>query len=72
MWLTYKYIRDNKLTDKVHILLNVHDQLTTACTEDLGEWWKDKLDELMCQAAKKVIPSGLLKAETNISTVWTK
>jgi hypothetical protein len=52
--------------------LNVHDQLTTACTEDIAEWWKVEFDKLMCEAAKIVIPSGLLKAETNISDVWTK
>jgi len=72
MWKTYKYIRDNNLQDKIHLLLNVHDQLTTACTEDIAEWWKVEFDKLMCEAAKIVIPSGLLKAETNISDVWTK
>lgn len=72
MWKTYKYIRDNNLQSKIHILLNVHDQLTTACTEDIAEWWKVEFDKLMCEAAKIVIPSGLLKADTNISDVWTK
>ena len=72
MWKTYKYIRDNNLQNKIHLLLNVHDQLTTACTEDIAEWWKVEFDNLMCEAAKVIIPSGLLKADTNISDVWTK
>ena len=72
MWKTYKYIRDNNLQSKIHLLLNVHDQLTTTCTEDIAEWWKVEFDNLMCEAAKVIIPSGLLKADTNISDVWTK
>lgn len=72
MWVTYRYIRENNLQDKVHIVLSVHDQLTTVCREDFAEEWKQKLDDLMCTAAKTVIPSGLLKADTNISDVWTK
>lgn len=72
MWMVYKFIRDNNLQDKIHILLNVHDQLTTACTSDLTDWWVKELDRLMCEAGKVVIPSGMLKAETTRSKVWTK
>lgn len=72
MWLTYKFIRDNNLQDKIHILLNVHDQLTTACVAELAPWWKVEFDKLMVQAGKVIVTSGILKADTNISDVWTK
>jgi DNA polymerase I-like protein with 3'-5' exonuclease and polymerase domains len=72
MWLTYKYIRDNKLTDKIHIVLNVHDQLTTVCEKSIADDWCVTFDKLMCDAAKIIIPTGLLKAETMKSPVWTK
>lgn len=72
MWFTYKYIRDNNLKDKVHILLNVHDQLTTACVPEITEEWMQVFDKLMCDAALKIIPSGILKADTNRSSTWTK
>lgn len=73
MWYTFKEIHiDSKLQDKVHILLNVHDQLTTACSEDIAEEWRVRLDNIMTTAGKVIVKSGILKAETNISDVWTK
>jgi len=72
MWLTYKFVRDNNLQDRIHILLNVHDQLTTACVAELAPWWKVEFDKLMVQAGKVIVTSGILKADTNISDVWTK
>lgn len=72
MWQTYKYIRDHNLTEKVHILLNVHDQLTTEAQTDFAEEWKEIFDSLMVEAGKIIVTSGILKAETNISSVWTK
>ena len=73
MWYTFKEIHiDSKLQDKVHILLNVHDQLTTACSEDIAEEWRTRLDDIMTTAGKVIVKSGILKAETNISDVWTK
>jgi len=72
MWVVYKWIRDNNLQDFIRILLNVHDQLTTEkdCTLELD--WNAQLDALMCKAAAIVIPTGILKAETNTSAMWTK
>lgn len=72
MVVIYEYIHTHNLQDEIHLLLNVHDQLTTACVPEKAEWWKDELDRLMCEAAKVVIPTGLLKADTNISDFWTK
>ena len=73
MWLIYKYIRDNNLVDKVNMVAMVYDQITTVCeTKELAEWWAPIMDSLMCEGALKVVTSGILKADTQISAVWTK
>jgi DNA polymerase I-like protein with 3'-5' exonuclease and polymerase domains len=72
MWLVYKYLRENNLTDKVHMVACVHDQLTTTCTSDFSEKWAKELDALMCEGALKVVTSGILKADTQCSQYWTK
>lgn len=72
MWKTYKYIRDNDLTERVHILLNVHDQLTTEAHPDFAVEWKNTFDFLMVEAGKVIVTSGILKADTAISPFWTK
>lgn len=69
---TRRYIHKNKLRSKVKLSMQVHDQLTTMCHKDFAEEWKIKLTELMEEAAKVIIPSGLLKADTQISEKWTK
>jgi len=68
----YEWIRENGYQDRIHIVAQIHDQVTTICHKDVSEMWKVKMDELMCIAAKMVLPSGLLKAETCISDCWTK
>ena len=68
----YNYIRDEGLTERIYLVAQVHDQVTTICDDDLKDWWRDKMDELMCEAAKVVIPTGILKAETAVSPFWTK
>jgi len=73
MWLIYKYIRDNNLRDKIKMVAMVYDQITTVCeTKELAEWWSPIMDSLMCEGAKKVVTSGILKADTQISPFWTK
>ncbi len=66
------YIRDNNLRDKVKFQAQVHDQITTIARKDYAEEWKKILDELMCEAGKLVIPSGILRADVQISPYWTK
>lgn len=68
----WEYIHYNKLTDKVKIVMQVHDQLDTICHKDYAGEWKIKITELMEKAAKVVIPSGLLTSETNITKKWEK
>jgi DNA polymerase I-like protein with 3'-5' exonuclease and polymerase domains len=70
--LIREYINDNKLQDSIKIVAHVHDQITTICLVELSEAWKAQLTLLMEAAAKESIPSGLLKADTNITLVWQK
>lgn len=67
-----RYIREHKLRDRVRLVAQVHDQQTCNVVEDYAEEWIPIMDELMRKAAKVIIPSGLLKAETTVSPVWTK
>ena len=64
------YIHDNKLP--VKLVMTVHDQIDTIVHESYKDEWCTKLQELMEQSTLDIIPSGLLKAETEISTVWKK
>jgi len=70
--LIRRCILDNKLDDKIKIVMQVHDQNTTICVDEIAEQWKVKMTELMEQAAFFVIPNGLLKCETNITDRWSK
>lgn len=72
MWLVYKWIRDNDRVNDVHMVACVHDQLTTVCVDDFVDEWMGILDALMCEGAKKVVTSGILKADTQVSPFWTK
>ena len=56
----------------VKIVMTVHDQIDTICKQEIAEPWSIKMTELMEKAAIKIIPNGLLKADTNISKTWEK
>lgn len=66
------YIYDNNISDKVKVVMQVHDQIDTICHKDYAEVWQKQMTILMEDAAKVVIPSGLLTSETNISDKWEK
>lgn len=70
--LIRKYINDNGLRNQVRLIMQVHDQATTECIEWYAEEWKGILTQLMEKAAKVIIPSGIIKADTNISLAWAK
>ncbi len=72
MVLVRQWIYANNYQHKIRIVAQVHDQLTTICKKEVAEFWKPIFDGLMQKAAKVFIPSGILKADTNISTTWTK
>jgi len=65
-----KFLNENP--SPVQLVMTVHDQIDTICHKDIAVWWKDKLVEIMEQAAKFTVTSGLLKSEGNISNVWEK
>lgn len=70
--LIREWITQNKMEEQIKLQAHVHDQITTICKSEIAEKWSPKLTQLMEQAAQESIPSGLLKAETNITTKWTK
>ena len=67
-----RYINDNKIRHKARLAMQVHDQATTAARKEFAEEWTTILTELMESAARVIIPSGLLKADTQITTRWSK
>ena len=64
------HIYENDLP--VKIVMTVHDQIDTIVHKDYADAWCTKLQEIMEESTLDIIPSGLLKAETEISTVWKK
>ena len=70
--LMKKYIEENEVDDKVKLLLSVHDQQVSEARDDYADEWALIQTELMEKAAKFVIPSGVLKAESEIMNHWTK
>ncbi len=72
IWLIFEYIHAHGLSDRVKLVMQVHDQLTTRVREDYATTWKPILHDLMLQAGKFSIPNGLLGADTNITKVWSK
>jgi DNA polymerase I-like protein with 3'-5' exonuclease and polymerase domains len=72
MVLVREYVRDNNLWDKIKLCAQVHDQITTVVKKDTSHGWAPVFDELMCQAGRIVVPTGILRADTNITPTWTK
>ena len=64
------HIYENDLP--VKIVMTVHDQIDTIVHKDYADAWCTKLREIMEESTLDIIPSGLLKAETETSTVWKK
>jgi hypothetical protein len=52
--------------------MTVHDQIDTIVHKSYADTWRSKLQDIMEKSTLDIIPSGLLKAETEISTVWKK
>ena len=64
------YIYENNLP--VKLVMTVHDQIDTIVHKSYADEWCTKLREIMEESTLDIIPSGLLKAETETSTVWKK
>lgn len=67
-----RYINDNKLRETVKLSMDVHDEIVCEVRTEYAEEWAIRQQLLMEKAAKVIIPSGLLKAESSISQIWTK
>jgi DNA polymerase I-like protein with 3'-5' exonuclease and polymerase domains len=72
IWLMFEYIHLHDLSHKVKLVMQVHDQLTTRVTKEYAPEWSTLMHEMMLQAGKFTITTGLLGAETNTTDVWTK
>jgi len=66
-----EYLKANPRFD-VKIVMTVHDQIDTICKAEQANEWKVVMAELMEQAGAEILPSGLLKADPNISDKWEK
>jgi len=66
------FLNDNSLNEQVKLVMQVHDQNTTIAEETIAQWWSEQMTILMEQAAYMIIPTGLLKSETNITDRWSK
>jgi len=64
------HIHHNNLP--VKLVMTVHDQIDTIVHKSYADTWKYTLQDIMETSTLDIIPSGLLKAETEISTVWKK
>jgi len=64
------YIYKNNLP--VKLVMTVHDQIDTIVHNSYADTWRYTLQDIMEESTLDIIPSGLLKAETEISTVWKK
>ncbi len=65
-----EYIHNNNLP--VKLVMTVHDQIDTIVHKSYADTWRSTLQDIMEKSTLDIIPSGLLKAETEISTVWKK
>lgn len=70
--LIYIYEEINNNNWPVKLVMTVHDQIDTICHKDRAKEWKIKMTELMEKAALLIVTNGLLKAETEITEVWSK
>jgi DNA polymerase I-like protein with 3'-5' exonuclease and polymerase domains len=70
MVLIRREIKDKDLP--VKMVMVVHDQIDTECEESYSSIWEIRMTELMEEAALKIIPSGLLKSDTHITSKWNK
>lgn len=68
--MTHKAIKEEGW--RVKILLSVYDEIQTECHEHSAEAWKNRLDEIMIDAAKVVIKDTPIVVDCAVSDYWTK
>lgn len=67
---TQNYIDKHNLP--VNILLAVYDEIQTECHESIAEQWKDTLNYIMINSAKRVIQTVPIIVDCKISSYWDK
>lgn len=65
-----RYIDENNLP--VKILLSIYDEIQTECREDIADWWKDKLKELMIESAEVWLKTVPIDVDVKVNDCWTK
>ena len=66
------YIENNNLSDKVRILMTLHDAVVTEAHPDYYEEWAKTQNELMIQGHDLNIPGRIIGCDTAITDYWTK
>jgi DNA polymerase-1 len=56
----------------VNILLSVYDEIQTECDYGSAKKWKNRLDQIMIEAAEEVIKDIPIVVDCSISTHWSK
>jgi len=56
----------------IRLMLPVHDEILTRCPISEAEWWKEKQQQLMEEAASFIVENVKIKAECNITQTWGK
>ena len=56
----------------IKILLSVYDEIQTECREDIAEWWKTRLQELMVNSARLCLSKVPVEVDVKISDYWMK
>jgi DNA polymerase I len=64
------YIDVNNLD--VNLLLTVYDEIQTEANINIAEFWRDKLQELMIEAATEVIKEIPVVVDVKITNYWSK
>ena len=67
-----EYIINNKLEDKVKIIMTVHDQIDCEVKSDYAEEWSLIQKQLMEEAGKVIIKDLPVLSDITIADVWTK
>lgn len=70
MCMIYCYIYDNKLQDKVKMVLTVHDELLTDCLKSFCKPWMKVMKYYMEEAAKVITIKKLVTTTPEIMDKW--
>ena len=56
----------------VKLVMTVHDQIDTICSNEYLDEWTVIMKKIMEDAAVEIVTNGLLKAEVTVNSCWTK